>query len=257
MKPFAITMSGGSLGCLAYASFLETLKNEYNVVPSLLAGLSGGAVVAPFISAGCSTEEIFQIIKKLLKITLVAHHIRNFELIDHHKAIEYFRKVLPIKQFEALPIPVVIFSSNIVKQTTEVIDSGDLASAIVSSCSIYPALKPIKRLGKLLIDGGYTTFYGAKFIRERGFSKVVGIDVTGINEGNTPLFLRQFIRPLNTSVAQVKQYELQSYPVDLDIRLSVRAPIFYELEKKKDWILQSGVSAAHEYFPRIKKMLAN
>ena len=256
-RSWVISMSGGSLGCLAYASFLQTLRDEYQLQPHVLAGLSGGAMIAPMISAGLDKEEIFEVINQLSVTNLINLHVSKFEIIDHHKLIDFFRDKLPCKTFEDLDTPVIIFATNVKKQEVEVIKSGDLASAIVASCSVYPLLNPVKRLGKLLTDGGYSTYYGAHYLRKNGLDKIVGIDVTGLNEGTTPKFLRSLYLSLNAVITSNSRYELVQYPVDLDIRINVKTPTIFGLKKSKEKIFEIGEKAAHTYHRKIKSLIAN
>jgi len=249
-------MSGGSLGCLAYISFLQTLRDKYQLQPNLIAGLSGGAMVASMIAAGLDKDEIFEVMHHISLSKLVNLHITQFEIIDHHKLIEYFRHNLPVKTFEELSTPVIIFATNVKKQDVEVLCSGDLASAIVASCSVYPLLSPIKRLGKLLTDGGYSTYYGAHHLRSEGVEKVVGVDVAGLNEGTTPKFMRSLYQSVNSIITSNARYELEKYPVDLDIRLDVNTPTIFGLEKSKAAIFAQGEKAAHAYSQKIKSLVS-
>ncbi len=248
-------MSGGSLGCLAYASFIQTLRDEYKLQPNIFAGLSGGAMVASMIGAGMDKEEIFDVISHISLRNLVNLHVSQFEILDHHKLIEFFRFNLPVKNFEELNTPVIIFATNVKRQEVEILTSGDLASAIVASCSVYPLLNPVKRLGKLLTDGGYSTYYGSNLIKQRGIDKVVGVDVTGLNEGTTPRFLRAFYLSVNAVITSNARYELREFPVDLDIRINVSTPSIFGLKKSKDKIFQLGEEAAHVYHNKIQHLI--
>lgn len=251
---WAVSLSGGSLSCLAYVSFLETLESEYHLKPNLLAGLSGGSIVAPMISAGLSRDEIYEVFSHMTLKNIIGMHLKHFEIVDHHKFTDLFRGLLPIKKFEDLPTPIMIFASDVVGKKTEVLESGDIASAITASCSVYPLFNPVKRLGKMLSDGGYTTYYGAQYIRDRGIEKVIGVDVTGFSEGAVPNFLRSYFQTISAAITTTTRYELEQHPVDMDIRMSFGAPTIFNLKDKKDFVFKLGEQKAHEFGRKLQKL---
>jgi len=253
-KRIGFSLSGGGLSALSYVSFFETLRNEYGIEPSLIAGLSGGAMVAPYIANKVPKEEVFDVLCNLVTLRQLNWRLKHIEIIDHHSFAEYFREHLPVKVFQDLDTKTVIFATNVKTQETEVLDTGDIASAITASCSIYPIFMPVKRRGKLLTDGGYTTTYGSHFLRGMDLDALVGIDVTGINEGNMPRFFRSFYYSLNSAIRTFSNYEEKYDPVDLDIRLSVPAPSFMAFKHAKQKLFATGDSYAHQYASKIKKV---
>lgn len=220
----------------------------------MLAGLSGGAIIAPLVAAGLNRDQIFELLSEMSFQRIVNLSFHSLEIIDHTKFTEFFRDILPIKTFEKLPTPVLIYATDVKKQETLVIETGDIASAITASCSIFPLMQPVKRRGRLLTDGGYSSYYGAQHLRDRGMQKVIGVDVTGISEGNSPPFFRSFYLSLNAALTSNSRFELKEYPVDLDIRINLKAPTIFNLTEHRDDIYKIGDETAKKYFRKIKKV---
>lgn len=248
-------MSGGSLGCLSYASFLHTLDSEYGLRPALLAGLSGGSLIAPLFSSGLAVEEIYDILCRFSIRSLLNTRFRGIELFSYHKFERIIRGVLPVETFEELKIPTLIFATDVNKQRTAVLESGDLATAVTASCSVYPLLKPVEREGLLLSDGGFTTFYGAEHIRARGIESIVGVDVIGVNQGTAPRYLKSFYLSVNSAIESCNRYELEKYPVDIDIRLDAKSPTPRKFKDMKEDLIELGVGAAHKFQEQIKSLI--
>lgn len=252
--PFGISLSGGGLSSLAYAGLYEVLK-EHDFQPAAMAGLSGGAILAVLLASGLSSEAIKKFLFQFETISIINTHFSKFEIIDHVKFIELFRKLLPYKEFEDLPIPVIVFATDLEKRQTVMLHQGDIASAIVASCSVFPLLQPVKRRGLILGDGGFTTYYGANYLRDLGVKKVLGIDVTGMTEGTFRGFLSALYRQINSSTTTVSRYELAANPVDLDIRIEFTSPNPLNFHKKADHLLEFGRKTAKEHMSEIRRIL--
>lgn len=250
----ALTLSGGGLSALAYAGFVERLK-EKNIQPTMYAGLSGGAISAVLLASNLSTSEIQQFWLKIQTPSILNTHLSKLEIIDHKKFIELVRELLPFKNFEDLPFPAVVFVTDLEKKEPVLINTGDIASAVVASCSVFPLLQPVKRRGLILGDGGFTVFYGAKFLRELGAKKVVGVDVTGLTEGGFKGFLSALYKQINASVTYISRYELENYPVDLNIQISFPAPNPLNFREKTDHLVALGQKRADDYMYKVKKLL--
>lgn len=251
----AFSLSGGSFGCLAYVSFLEVLRDGYDVKPDMIAGFSGGAMVAPFVSLGMSSVEVRQIFQRLSIQKIINLNVKHFELVDHKKLIKFFRDELPIRNLEDLPTPVHIFTSNVKTQKPEIISTGDIASAVVASCSLFPLLEPIKRQGMLLTDGGYTSKFGVRELKKLGADKIIGVDVTGLNEGSTPYFLKSLFYSVNAAIKTFGRYENKEHPCDLTIEIDVKTPTLLQLKEKMDYVFKVGEREAKKWSSRIKKQL--
>lgn len=251
---FALSMSGGGLSSLAYAGFVEILK-KYHLEPACYAGLSGGAVLAVLLASGFSPSDCLGFFDHLKTFKLINTHLSRLEIIDHNKLISRIRNLLPYKVFEDLPIRTVIFASDLTKKEPVVLQSGDIASAVVAGCSIFPVLQPIKRRGLLLGDGGFTVYYGAKYLRELGINKVIGIDVTGLTEGIVKGFFRALYKQINSSVSSNSRYELSKHPVDLDIKISFESPTIFSLDRKANHLIHLGRKSAEKYIHKIKNVV--
>lgn len=248
---FALSMSGGGLSSIAYAGFHEMLV-EHDLTPSCYAGLSGGAALAIFLASGMPTDQIIACIDELKTVRMLNTHWSHWEVLDHVKLTHHIREMLTYKTFESLPKPAVIFASDVTRQQPVVIKSGDIASAIVASCSMFPMLQPVKRRGLELVDGGYTVYYGAQYLRELdGVEKVIGVDVTGLSEGSVGGVLRALFLQINSAVTSNSRYELTEFPVDLDLKIRFPAPTIFSFDRKAARLVHLGRHTARTNIRKI------
>lgn len=253
-KKFALSMSGGGLSAIAYAGVNEVLL-EHHLVPSCYAGLSGGAALAVLLASGLSTAEIIVFIDRIKTIRILNTHWAHWEVVDHAKLTRFIRDLLPYKTFESLPVPAVIFASDVVKKRPVAIQTGDLASAIVASCSMFPMLQPVKRRGLELVDGGFTLYYGAQFLRSATVDNVIGIDVTGLTEGSVGGVFRALFLQINAAITSNSFHELTEWPVDLDIKIRFPTPSIFSFDRKAGHLVRVGRHAALAHITEIKKII--
>lgn len=254
-KKFALSMSGGGLSAVAYAGMNEVLI-EHNLAPSCYAGLSGGAALAVLLASRLTTADVIKFIDGIKTFRMLNTHWSHFEVINHTKLIEYIRDALPYKSFESLPIPAVIFASDVTHQQPVVIQSGDIASAIVASCSMFPMLQPVKRRGLELVDGGFTLYYGARFLHELAHAdKIIGVDVTGLTEGSVSGIFRALFLQINSAITSNSRYELSEFPVDLDIKIRFPTPSLFSFDRKAAHLVHIGRKAAQSHLKKIKQVV--
>ncbi|MCJ7740061.1 patatin-like phospholipase family protein [Candidatus Microgenomates bacterium] len=254
-QKFALSLSGGGLSAIAYTGFVDVLK-DHHLKPACYAGLSGGAVLSVLLASEVPTSEIVKFVNKLKTFNILNTHWHHFEVIDHLKLTELIRGLLPYKTFEQLPTPVVIFTSDLTKKETVLLQTGDIASALVAACSMFPMLQPVKRRGLVLSDGGFTVYYGAKHLHDLGYKKVIGVDVTGLTEGTFKGILSALFKQINSSVSSNARYELSEWPVDLDIQIRYPSPTILNFNRKANYLISLGRKSAEKYLHSIKKIIS-
>ncbi|MBI3576925.1 patatin-like phospholipase family protein [Candidatus Gottesmanbacteria bacterium] len=253
--PFALSLSGGGICSLAYAGFDEVLR-QHKLESSCYAGLSGGAILAVLLASNMSADNAIQFFQHLKTFKILNTHLSHIEVIDHTKLISLLRSLLPYKTFEDLPTRAAVFASDVTNKEPVLIQNGDIASAIVASCSIFPLLQPVKRRGRLLGDGGMTVYYGANYLRPLGFKKVIGVDVTGITEGPVKGLLSALYKQINTTVTENARHELEEWPVDLDVRITFPGASIFSLQRKAHHFVNFGKKTAQHYLGKIHHMLS-
>lgn len=251
--PYALSLSGGGICSLAYAGFDEVLR-QHKLEPSCYAGLSGGAILAVLLASNMTADNAIKFFEHLKTFRILNTHWSHIEVIDHMKLISLLRSLLPYKTFEKLPTRAVVFASDVTKKEPVLVTSGDIASALVSSCSIFPLLQPVRRRGLLLADGGMTIYYGAHYLRQLGYKKVVGVDVTGITEGPVHGLLSALYKQINTTVTENARHELEEWPVDVDVRITFPGASIFSLQRKAHHFVNFGRKTAEKYLRKIHSL---
>ena len=160
-----VVLSAGYFGFYGHTGFVEGLLGA-GITPRAWAGSSAGGMVAAFAAAGIPPARMAQFILEQrrehfwdpdylgIAIDAVRQGSRPSGLLKGERFVELLRQFLPLKTFETLPVPLVLVATNLSTQTPEVIQTGELASAVHATCA-YPGLfRAVRREAHLLWDGG-------------------------------------------------------------------------------------------------------
>ena len=160
-----VVLSAGYFGFYGHAGFVDGLLSA-GVTPSAWAGTSAGGMIAAFAAAGLPPARVAELILQQrrehfwdpdylgIAIDSVRRGSRPSGLLKGERFVELMRQFLPVQTFEALPVPLLLVATNLSTQAPEVMQTGDLASAVHATCA-YPGLfQAVRREGYLLWDGG-------------------------------------------------------------------------------------------------------
>lgn len=190
---FALALGGGGARGLSHIHVLEVL-DEMGIRPVAIAGSSIGAIMGAAYAAGMSGKEIRDYAKTVLsKPAEVASRLwqsrpptfreqmkRSFKLgqFDIERILTAFMPPQLPRTFGELSIPLTITGTDYFGHQLHVMREGELISAIGASAALPAVFEPVRRDGKLLVDGGL--FNPVPFDLLRGAADVIiAVDVVG------------------------------------------------------------------------------
>jgi len=150
-----IALSGGGARGIAHIGVLKAL-DEMGVKFSVASGTSAGSIVAALYAYGYSPAEIYEIAKHLSVFKSVRPAWTWAGLFKMDGLIALLKKHMPENNFNALKIPLTVAATDMRKGTVHYFTQGELAPAIVASCSIPAFFHPVAHNGSLYVDGGLT-----------------------------------------------------------------------------------------------------
>ncbi|MBX7097892.1 MAG: patatin-like phospholipase family protein [Myxococcaceae bacterium] len=163
-KRFGLVLSAGFFGFFGHAGFVAGLLSQ-GLVPAAWSGTSAGGLIAALHAAGMSPERVRALLLAVKRedfwdpdplgaaADLVRGGHRSGGLLKGQKFRALLERDLPRRTFDGCA-PLVLVATDLTASAPLVMDSGDLATAIVATCA-YPGLfAPQRRDGQLLWDGG-------------------------------------------------------------------------------------------------------
>lgn len=190
----ALALGGGGARGLVHIHVLEAF-DELGVKPAYIVGTSIGAIFGASFASGLPAQEIrentlatlgnkSEIFKKLflrkpssLKDLWNIGAPRN-SLMKPEALLDVLLPPTVCRNFADLSIPLEIVTTDYFNQQMEVINDGDLTTAVAASMALPAIFRPIKRDGKVLIDGGFSNPLPFDLAKPHG-AFTVAIDVTG------------------------------------------------------------------------------
>jgi len=151
-EPFTLCMTSGFFGFFAHAGVVRALE-EAGLDPARVTGSSAGALVAGLWASGLPAAEICEQLAGLERHEFW-DPMPGLGLLRGDKFRRRIERALVGQTFEDCRVPVALSVFDVVSRRTEVVASGDLATAIVASCALPILFQPQRRAGRWLSDGG-------------------------------------------------------------------------------------------------------
>lgn len=255
-KKLALSLSGGGAKSMIYLGVIKALQ-ENDIPIDFIGGLSGGSIISALFGLGMDVSQIFEVFSRVEgKKLLDLNPLDGVSILDQAKVYPFMQELFSGKNVEDCRPPVLIFATDFDTNQQIAIDHGNLASAVMGSCALFPLLSPVKFEGRRLIEGGFTTHYGANFFHELGADIVIGADVSGfanVKLGGIPEII---YRSFNSTVEKLAEYEQQLYPVDVDIKDFADDTGMFEFNKMGHKLVTAGRDTTQKFIPEIKRKLA-
>lgn len=203
-----LVLSGGGAKGFAHIGVLKVLE-QAGIKIDYIGGTSMGSVIGGLYAVGYSASQIDSIFRKtnfdelLQDFTPRAsknfYEKRNDELYavvlpfnkfkvgipealskgiyNYNLLTTLTRSVRHIRDFNKLKIPFLCVGTNIETGEQVVLDSGNLAHAMIASSAFPSLFSPVEIDGKFTVDGGVVNNYPIEEIRKMGADIIIGVDV--------------------------------------------------------------------------------
>lgn len=173
---FGVALSGGGARGFAHVGALNALK-ELGIIPSVVAGVSAGSVIACMYAAGLSGDEMMKAFsdKKFGDLTELSVPKDGFFKMDKFRA--FLRKNIPVRNLEDLPIPTYVCATDLDHGCYTVFEDGAIDEKVAASCSIPIVFRPVKINGTLYVDGGVLKNLPASIIKDK-CDILIGVNVS-------------------------------------------------------------------------------
>lgn len=190
---FAVAFGGGGARGLAHIHVIEVL-DELGIRPRAISGSSIGAIMGAGMASGMSGRDIHDYARSILgrrsevatrmwraRPGSFAEFVSGGFRVSQFNVERILKSFLPDAipaTFEELEIPLKVTATDYYRHDLAVFDTGELNSALAASAAIPAVFRPVRRDGRILIDGGI--YNPVPFDLVEGLADIViGIDVVG------------------------------------------------------------------------------
>ncbi len=191
-RSVGLALGSGSARGLAHIGVLRAL-DEAGIAVDVIAGTSIGALIGAVAGAGRldTLAATFRALDWRRMATLFDVVLPKSGLIDGARITAMVREHVPSATIEALPVPYAAVATDIATGEEVVIRNGDVIEAVRASISVPGIFTPVRRNGRILVDGGLVNPVPVTVARALGAEMVVAVDLNhGIVAGRAPKSLR-------------------------------------------------------------------
>lgn len=176
-----VAFSGGGARGFAHAGALKALE-ELGIKPTIVAGVSAGAVIAALYSAGVKPEEMIDVFAEVKFSTSCELALGGCGVFKIDRFIKFIETQLRgHKNLEDLPIATHICATDFDNDRAVDFTTGNIAQRVGASCSIPILFKPINIDGVNYVDGGVLRNLPAWAIRQH-CDKLIGINCSPMGD---------------------------------------------------------------------------
>ena len=232
---FAVAFGGGGARGLAHIHVIEAL-DELGIRPVAIAGSSIGAIMGAGMAAGMTGRDIHDYARSILarRSEVAARMWRarpinfadvsaggvRFGQLNVERILRAFLPEQVPQNFAELTIPLSVTATDYYGHALAVFEEGDLISALAASAAIPALFRPVRRGGKLLIDGGIYNPVPFDLLEDKA-DVVIAIDVVGAptpNSRRTPTSVELMFGASQLMMQSITNLMRAAAPPDLFIR---------------------------------------
>jgi NTE family protein len=171
-----LALGGGFARGIAHVGVLKVLEQE-NIPISCIAGTSVGALIGAAYCSGVSPEELEGIAARVRFKDLARWTLSRYGFATNLRMIGFLNKVLKVKTFEELRIPLAVTATDFVSGEGVVFRSGPLVDPVRASCAYPGVFLPVTVNGKLLVDGMLAHSLPTKPVRDMGADRILAVSL--------------------------------------------------------------------------------
>lgn len=280
-----LALGGGAAFGMSHIGVVRVLE-EHGVPVDLLVGSSMGSIVALGSAAGMSGAEMQELAERVGTKRNVLSAVSDLTLsrpglLRGDRLVALLAPLLgPVQRFEDLQRPCQTVAADIETGERVCIGEGMLADAFRASSAVPLLWSPVRRDGRVLVDGSVVDPVPADVVREAGADICIAVNVVPQLKKGVDTVLTRATKRLNTlnpmawssgardmpnvfdvvmSSLQTLEYELGNFKAaSADIRLNIDLADFTWIEfYRPTELIERGAQAAERALPQIRRVLAD
>jgi len=248
-----LALGGGFARGLAHVGVLKALE-EAGIVPDFIAGTSVGAVIGAAYCSGVSAKELEEIASIVRFKDFARYTISRFGLCTNDCMTGFLHRILKVKTFEELRIPLAVTATDFVTGEPMVFTSGKLVDPVRASCAYPGVFLPVQVEGKLMVDGLLGHAVPAQPLKQMGANRVAAIFFGAHWIRKSPRHVLEVIGQC-FSIAQSNMSCLWQQHADLLVEPDVSAYAFDDFQKALG-IVNVGYEAGLKALPTFRAWAA-
>jgi NTE family protein len=244
-----LALGGGGVRGAAHLGVLSVFERE-GIAFDVVAGTSVGAVVGAGVAAGVASADMLERFRTARWIDLARPSWGSkLSMLQANPMGDILVKTVKAETFEELALPFAAVASDILTGETVVITEGPLRDAVLASAAVPAIFEPLRREGRLLVDGGLTENLPVQAARDLGADIVIAVDIMPPLDGTyEPKDINEMVM-LSWNIVQ-RAGEIGRKHADVVITPKVATVSLMDFAQAQT-AYDAGVAAAEEALPAV------
>lgn len=286
-KKIGLVLSGGGAKGFAHIGALKVIE-EAGVKIDYIGGTSMGAIVGGLYATGYNAAQIDSLFKETNFEELISDFIpRSAKNFYEKKNDETYALILPfnnfkidfpealskgmysynmisngtrnvrhVRDFNKLPTPFFCMATDIETGEQVILNSGNLAQALLASSAFPTLFPPVEIDGQYLIDGGVANNYPIDELHKMGADIVIGVDVQNGLMDRKDLKNATKILVQISNLQTIKKMKENISKTDIYIKPDIKDYGVVSFEKGKE-IIRKGEEATFVVYEKLELIAEN
>jgi NTE family protein len=171
-----LALGGGFARGIVHIGVLKVLEQE-SIPIGCVAGTSVGALIGAAYCSGISPRELEEVASRVRFRDLARWTLSRYGFATNLRMISFLNKLLKVKTFEELRIPLAVTATDFTSGEGVVFRSGPLADPVRASCAYPGVFLPVTINGRMLVDGMLAHSLPTKPVRDMGADRVLAVSL--------------------------------------------------------------------------------
>ena len=171
-----LALGGGFARGIAHVGVLKVLEEE-RIPIDFVAGTSVGALIGAAYCSGVSPSELEAVASRVRFRDLARWTLSRYGFASNMRMIGFLNKLLKVKSFEELRIPLAVTATDFVSGEGVVFRSGPLIDPVRASCAYPGVFLPVTVHDRLLVDGMLAHSLPTQPVREMGAERIIAVNL--------------------------------------------------------------------------------
>lgn len=248
-----LALGGGFARGIVHIGVLKVLEAE-NIPVRFVAGTSVGALIGAAYCSGATPAELEEIASRVRFRDLARWTLSRLGFATNLRMIGFLNKILKVKTFEELRIPLAVTATDFTTGEGVVFRSGPLADAVRASCAYPGVFLPVTVNGRLLVDGMLAHSLPSQPVRDMGADRVIAVNLKSRwTSGEGPRHIFDVIGQC-FAIAQTMNCAQSRQCADLVLEPDVTGYRYDDFEHSAE-LVQIGEEAIRAALPAIRKWM--
>ena len=180
-RRIGVALGGGAVLGAAHVGVLKAFEDS-GVKIHCVSGVSAGAIIGTLYAFGVSIDEIKAFALKVRWSDVAHFDISKMGVLSNEALGRMVQSWLSPCCMQDARLPVAVLAADIETAEKIVITKGDIKTAMMATSCVPGVFAPVKRKGRLLVDGGLLENVPLSPLKDMGADFSIGVDLTARRE---------------------------------------------------------------------------